>query len=138
MAGRKTLVVGGGKVAQEKVAGLLAAGAAITVLAPQISPRLQSLAAAGTIAYQPQEYFDGALAGYEVCFVATETPQTPNDVEPGVAGDILRLGGLDGTEVPNHTRIEHSVQFRERPSLSVASCDEHRFEIVVGRLDSSG
>jgi siroheme synthase-like protein len=88
MAGRKTLVIGGGKVAQEKVAGLLNAGAAITVLSPELSPRLQSLAAAGTIAYQPQAYFDGALTGYEVCFVATDD----GAVNAAVAAEGKRQG----------------------------------------------
>ena len=72
MAGRRTLVVGGGKVAQEKVGGLLAAGAAVTVVAPELSPKLQSLVEAGTIAHEAHEYRDGDLAGYEVCFVATD------------------------------------------------------------------
>jgi len=86
-------------VAQEKVAGLLAAGAAITVLAPQISPRLQSLAAAGTIAYQPQEYFDGALAGYEVCFVATDD----GAVNAAVASEGKRAGiWVNAADDPKH------------------------------------
>ena len=88
MAGRKTLVIGGGKVAQEKITGLLAAGADITVLAPEISPHLQALAAAGTIAYQPQAYFDGALSGYEVCFVATDD----GAVNAAVAAEGKRIG----------------------------------------------
>jgi siroheme synthase-like protein len=72
MAGRKTLVVGGGKVAQEKIGGLLAAGADITVVAPKIVPALQSLVDEGTIVYEAHDYREGDMQGYEVCFVATD------------------------------------------------------------------
>lgn len=40
LTGRDVLVVGGGRVAGEKIEGLLAAGAAVTVVAPQIRPEL--------------------------------------------------------------------------------------------------
>jgi precorrin-2 dehydrogenase/sirohydrochlorin ferrochelatase len=43
LTGRRVLVVGGGEVALEKVHGLLAAGAAVTVVAPQIAPALGAL-----------------------------------------------------------------------------------------------
>lgn len=43
LTGRNVLVVGGGPVALEKVEGLLAAGAAVTVVAPQIVPGLADL-----------------------------------------------------------------------------------------------
>jgi siroheme synthase-like protein len=99
MQGRRTLVVGGGKVAQEKIAGLLAAGAAITVLAPQLSENLQALAAAGTIAYQPRAYYDGALAGFEVCFVATDD----GAVNAAVAAEGKRAGiWVNAADDPEH------------------------------------
>ena len=40
LTGRSVLVVGGGRVALEKVEGLLASGAEVTVVAPQIVPEL--------------------------------------------------------------------------------------------------
>ena len=43
LTGRRVLVVGGGEVALEKVQGLLAAGAAVTVVAPQVTPALAEL-----------------------------------------------------------------------------------------------
>jgi len=43
LTGRRVLVVGGGEVALEKVHGLLAAGAAVTVVAPQVTPELAVL-----------------------------------------------------------------------------------------------
>ena len=72
MTGRKTLVVGGGKVAREKVGGLLAADAAITIVAPELVPELRALVDDGTSAYEAHEYREGDMQGYEVCFVATD------------------------------------------------------------------
>ena len=43
LTGRSVLVVGGGRVALEKVEGLLDCGASVTVVAPQIVPELEKL-----------------------------------------------------------------------------------------------
>jgi len=72
MAGRHVLVVGGGNVAEGKVAGLLTAGADVTVVAPNLTPALQGQHEAGKFRYDDHEYRDGDLDGYEVCFVATD------------------------------------------------------------------
>jgi precorrin-2 dehydrogenase/sirohydrochlorin ferrochelatase len=72
MAGRRILVVGGGSVAEGKVRGLLAAGAVVTVVAPELSPALRELAAAGRIKHEAHAYRDSDLEGFEACFVATD------------------------------------------------------------------
>ena len=54
LEGRAALVAGGGAVAHRKVAGLLAAGAAVTVVAPKLSPPLAALAADGHITWLAQ------------------------------------------------------------------------------------
>ena len=72
MAGRRVLVVGGGNVAEGKVAGLLTAEADVTVVAPDLTPALRGQNEAGAFRYEAHEYRDGDLAGFEVCFVATD------------------------------------------------------------------
>ena len=72
MAGRRVLVVGGGNVAEGKVAGLLTAAADVTVVAPDLTPALRKQHEAGDFRYDAHEYHDGDLEGYEVCFVATD------------------------------------------------------------------
>jgi siroheme synthase-like protein len=72
MAGRRVVVIGGGNVAEGKVAGLLTAGADVTVVAPDLTPALRKQHEASDFRYEDHEYREGDLEGYEVCFVATD------------------------------------------------------------------
>jgi siroheme synthase-like protein len=67
--GRSVLVVGGGRVGLEKVDGLLTAGAAVTVVAPQIVPELQSR----DVELVRREYRTDDLAGRFLVVAATST-----------------------------------------------------------------
>ncbi|OLC15492.1 MAG: hypothetical protein AUH29_07710 [Candidatus Rokubacteria bacterium 13_1_40CM_69_27] len=71
MRDRPVLVVGGGDVAERKVEGLLAAGAAVTVVSPSLTPRLATLAASGRIRHEARPYQPGDLACFALGFVAT-------------------------------------------------------------------
>jgi siroheme synthase-like protein len=72
LAGRRCLVIGGGREGQRKVAGLLAAGGRVTVIAPTLTRSLQRMLAEGAIDCEQRAYRDGDLGGYEVCMVATD------------------------------------------------------------------
>jgi siroheme synthase-like protein len=77
---RRCLVIGGGDVALQKIHGLLAAGARITLIAPELTPRLRALANDGSFEYVEREYRDGDLDGYEMCMVATDDGAVNADV----------------------------------------------------------
>jgi siroheme synthase-like protein len=53
---RPCLVVGGGEVGLEKVEGLLACGAEVTLVSPRAVPELSELAAEGSIRWERREY----------------------------------------------------------------------------------
>jgi siroheme synthase-like protein len=72
LKGRPCIVIGGGAVAERKVQGLLAAGAEITVVSPEISEGLRLLLAQRSIKHVSREYENGDLAGYALAFVATD------------------------------------------------------------------
>src|SRR6187455_745208 len=56
LSGRRCLVIGGGEIGLEKVEGLLACDAAVTLVAPEAVPELQALAAEGSIGWERRGY----------------------------------------------------------------------------------
>ena len=71
---RACIVVGGGTVAQRKVAGLLACGAHVTVVSPALTARLRGWAAAGRVLHLARPYQPGDLAGAFLAIAATGDP----------------------------------------------------------------
>jgi precorrin-2 dehydrogenase / sirohydrochlorin ferrochelatase len=56
LKGRRALVVGGGDIGLEKVEGLLACDADVTLVAPAAHPELEAMAAEGSIAWEKRAY----------------------------------------------------------------------------------
>jgi precorrin-2 dehydrogenase / sirohydrochlorin ferrochelatase len=69
--GRRCLVVGGGDVGLEKVEGLLACGADVTVVSPDAVDELAAYAAEGSIRWERREYRGSDLEGCLVAVAAT-------------------------------------------------------------------
>lgn len=61
--GRRVVVVGGGTLAQRRLPGLLGAGAAVLVVAPQLTPAVEAMVASGEIAWRARAYAPGDLDG---------------------------------------------------------------------------
>ena len=72
LTGRPCLVVGGGTVALRKVAGLVEAGARVTVVSPSLTPALLRLASGAPLRWRPREYAAGDAAGFTLVMVATD------------------------------------------------------------------
>jgi siroheme synthase-like protein len=83
--GRPCLVVGGGRVAGRKVAGLRASGARVHVVAPSVHPDLKD---AHGVTWEERSYQPGEAAGYRLVVAATDD----HDVNGEVAGDAERHG----------------------------------------------
>ena len=71
LSGRRTLVVGGGEVGLEKVEGLLACDADVTLVAPDAIGPLQDLAAEGSIHWERREYRPSDLESTFMVIAAT-------------------------------------------------------------------
>jgi len=84
LEGRPCVVIGGGAVAERKVEGLLAVGAVVTVVSPELDPALARLAIAGRIAHVARPYAAGDLAGATLAFAATD--------DGGVNAEVAREG----------------------------------------------
>jgi len=90
LTGRACVIVGGGAVAERKARTLLAAGAAVTVIAPALAPGLAELARAGQIRLQKRPYQVGNLAGAWLVVAATDR----REVNAAVAADARAGGAL--------------------------------------------
>ena len=72
MARRRCLVIGGGAVAERKIANLLEAGAEVTVLSPDVTENIARWSKQNLLLLKARRYRDGDLAGFELAFVATD------------------------------------------------------------------
>ncbi|HEY4440223.1 MAG TPA: hydroxymethylbilane synthase [Candidatus Elarobacter sp.] len=90
LRGRRVLVAGGGSVAERKVRGLLEAGAAVTVVSPELVRALAALADAGEIAWVARPYRQADLDGAVLAFAATGD----DGVNAAIAADARRAGVL--------------------------------------------
>lgn len=116
MQGKTALVVGGGKVALRKVRALLASGASLLVVAPEICRELAELAASGAVSVRRGCYVAADLDSAFLAVAATDVAAVNREVatdasERGIlvtvadnplAGDctfpaVLRRGDLEIT-----------------------------------------
>jgi siroheme synthase-like protein len=99
LADHPCLVVGGGSVAEGKVAGLLAAGARVTVVSPTVTARLAGWAAEGRLVYLAREYRAGDVDGQRLALVATDDAAVTRAV---VADGRARSVLVNAADEPAH------------------------------------
>jgi precorrin-2 dehydrogenase / sirohydrochlorin ferrochelatase len=71
LSGRRCVVIGGGEVGLEKVEGLLACDAEVTLVAPEAQPELVQLALEGSIRWEQRPYRSADLDGALIAIAAT-------------------------------------------------------------------
>src|SRR5690348_8063093 len=88
ITGRLCVVIGGGAVAERKVAGLLDAGARVRVVSPEATLTLRHLAEQGRIELVVESYQSAHLEGAYLVFAATSM----RAVNAQVANDAAEVG----------------------------------------------
>lgn len=97
IADRHCVVIGGGRVAERKVAGLLDCGAAVSVVSPELTEPLRCLSDQGRINWVARPYQAGDLAGAFLVIAATDDPVVQEAVHrEAEAGNLL----LNVADVP--------------------------------------
>jgi siroheme synthase-like protein len=115
LAGRKCLVVGGGRVAARKIRGLVLSGASVTVVAPQAHEAIGLLAAQGVIEQidaspidlQLREYRPGEAAAYNLVLTATGIPEVDGMVHHDAVNAGVWVNSAD--DIDNCTFILPAV-----------------------------
>jgi siroheme synthase-like protein len=83
LRGRLAVVVGGGAIAEQKVTGLLEAGARVIVTSPELTWKLEDLAATGAIDVQRRPYRRGDLEGAFIAIAAHKDYAESSSAAPG-------------------------------------------------------
>lgn len=80
LKGQPCVVVGGGKLAEGKVDGLLAGDAKVKIIASVLTPHLHELVQQNQIEYIAREYQEGDLSGAFMVICATDKAETNQQV----------------------------------------------------------
>jgi precorrin-2 dehydrogenase/sirohydrochlorin ferrochelatase len=97
------LVVGGGTVAGRKIKSLLEAQAAVTVVAPELSPEIARLAAAGAINSKKGCYQASDLSDVFLAVAATNDPETNRMISVDARRRGVLVAVTDAPETGNCT-----------------------------------
>jgi precorrin-2 dehydrogenase/sirohydrochlorin ferrochelatase len=119
LVGRPCLVVGGGAVAAGKVSGLLAAGACVTVVSPDLEPSLQSLAGERRIAHRSRRYQPEDVEGMALVIVATNDRRVNAQVAADCRSRGIWVNAAD--DPPNCDFILPSVIRRGKVTLAAST-----------------
>ena len=71
LRGRRCVIIGGGTVAEGKIARLLDSGARICVISPDATPGIRKFVADGSVQWEQRKYRDGDLEGAFIAIAAT-------------------------------------------------------------------
>ncbi|WP_263171869.1 uroporphyrinogen-III C-methyltransferase [Streptomyces sp. SCSIO ZS0520] len=71
LTGRRTVVLGGGQVAQRRLPALIAAGADILLVSPSATPSVEAMADSGELVWERRRYAEGDLEGAWYALIAT-------------------------------------------------------------------
>ncbi|MGD0677224.1 MAG: bifunctional precorrin-2 dehydrogenase/sirohydrochlorin ferrochelatase [Polyangiaceae bacterium] len=116
LAGRQTLVVGAGSVAERKVASLVEAGALVTVVAPTATPQLTRLAAEGMIEWHARRFRETDLDGAWLVIASTSDPEAQMKVAEGARARHIFVVAVD--DPANSSAYSGAIM--KRPPFTVA------------------
>lgn len=124
------VVIGGGRVAEGKVEGLLAAGAQVTVIAPRLTRALCAHVNSGKIIHLPRRYHPGDLAGAFLVICATDRQEVNRRVWQEAGANRQLVNVVD--DPPHCTFIAPAIV--RQGDLSIAISTGGRSPVLAVRL----
>ncbi|MEN3269103.1 uroporphyrinogen-III C-methyltransferase [Pseudonocardia sp.] len=145
LAGRRVVVVGGGTVAQRRIAGLLAAGADVEVVAPEVTTAVEGMATAQELHWTARGYADGDLVGAWYVVACTDdagvNAAVAAEAERGhvfcVRADDAPAGSAVTPAVGRHDGLTVGVLAGRRPRRSAAVRTALVEALQTGLVDDS-
>ena len=127
ISGKKVVVVGGGAIAERKVLALMRSGAVVTVVSPELTPRLSQEKEKKAIRHIGRGYRKGDLKGSFLVIAATDAPALNSRVARDAAVPV------NVVDVPKEcTFIAPSVV--RRGPLTIAISTEGKSPAFAGTL----
>jgi precorrin-2 dehydrogenase/sirohydrochlorin ferrochelatase len=127
--GKKVVVVGGGKVAERKVAGLLGTGAEVFVVSPEATEEIQRLCRNGKIIWKEKSFAHSDIADASLIFAATNNREI-NQLIGKSAGAHQLVTIADDPEGSNF----HVPAHVQRGSLSIAISTGGASPTLAGKI----
>lgn len=132
LEGRRCLVVGGGRIAEQKLEALLAAGADVHVVAPAASESIRQLAASGKLAWSQRAFAPADLDGVFLVIAATGN----REVNAALFREAEHARVLcNAVDEPEHCRFYYPAVVR-RGELQIAISTAGRSPALAQRLRS--
>ena len=97
--GRNCLVIGGGPLGEEKVVKLLECNAKVIVIAPEVTPAVEKLAAEGQVEWLMREYRTGDLAQAFIAIASTDDDDTDRQISAEAEERNVLLNVVDVTHL---------------------------------------
>ncbi len=96
VAGKNCVVVGGGEVALRKIRGLLAAGAVVRVIAPEICADIEKLFERGEILLTRENFSPDMLGDELILIAATDNPEVNRQAAQVAESKKILVNVVDG------------------------------------------
>jgi uroporphyrin-III C-methyltransferase / precorrin-2 dehydrogenase / sirohydrochlorin ferrochelatase len=145
LTGRRVVMVGGGTVAQRRLPRLIAAGADVLLVAPEVTPAVEAMAGAGELRWEVRGYTDGDLdaAWYVLACTSSAAVNAAVAAEAQrrrvfcVRADDARGGSAVTAATAEHDGLLIGVLAGRRPRRSAAVRDALLEALRTGVVDDA-
>jgi uroporphyrin-III C-methyltransferase / precorrin-2 dehydrogenase / sirohydrochlorin ferrochelatase len=129
LTGRRVVVVGGGTVAQRRLPALLAAGADVEVVAPEVTPAVEGMATAKELRWTARPYRAGDLDGAWYALAATDDGEVNAAVAAAAEG--ARVFCVRADDAPGGSAVTPAVGEHDGLTVGVLSGGRPRRSAAV-------
>ena len=129
LTGRRVVVVGGGTVAQRRLPALLAAGADVEVVAPEVTPAVEGMATAKELRWTARPYRAGDLDGAWYALAATDDGEVNAAVAAAAEG--ARVFCVRADDAPGGSAVTPAVGEHDGLTIGVLSGGRPRRSAAV-------
>ena len=119
LRGRRCVIIGGGTVAEGKIARLLDSGARIFVVSPDATAGIRRFVADGSVQWEERKYRDGDLEGAFIAIAATNVREVNRRIFEEANERGVMLNAVD--DPPNCSFIAPSIVQRGPVTLAIST-----------------